>query len=175
MGSTRQAGMSLLEFTLVIVVISALSAVFLNWTAGLRVEVERAAVRQTLNNMRSALAIRFAELYIQGDDAAIAAWKGGNALSLIESLNRRGEAPDGAAAEPAGPGEWAYEDGVIVYRPSYPRALTGDPEAVGRWRVIVEGSSDEPRGLRLEAVQPLLADRTNREGDDRGSNDRAAD
>lgn len=154
----RQRGLSLLEFTLVVVIFSTLGAVFLSRLVSIQVEVERTAVRQTLNQMRTALAVRFAELHIAGDDETIAAWEGGNALSLIrEGIDRRG-AVGGEDAAPTGPGEWAYQDGTIVYRPAYPEALTGKAAAVGRWRVVVKGAPEEPRGLKLRSIDPLLGD-----------------
>lgn len=147
-----QRGLSLLEFTLVVMILGVLVAVAADRIAALRVEVERAAVQRAINGMQSALAVRFSELLVQGDYGRIAAWEGGNALRLIRAHRRR----DGEAGV-SGPGEWAYEGDEIVYRPAYPEALTGDPAAVGRWRVDLVGTAAEPRGLLLRPVQPLLA------------------
>ena len=165
------SGMSVLEFTLVVVIFSVLGVIFLNATAGLRVEIERAAVRQTLNQMRSALAVRFAELRIRGDDEAIAEWEGGDALSLLQDTKAQDNGVGDMAATVGGPGEWRYEDGVIIYRPSYPRELAGNPNAVGRWEVVVEGSRDEPRGLKLRTVDPLIGVEAGTQGDNRGYED----
>lgn len=187
----RQQGMSVLEFTLVVVLFSTFAAVLLNAIAGLRADVERAAVRQILNQMDSALAIRFSELYIRGDEAAIAAWEGANALALVrgdersepvtgdsalgQSVVGRDRKTDSAAARDqptensqshglGGPGEWSFEDGVIIYRPAFPEALAGRVEAVGRWEVVLCGDAENPRGLRLRTIEPLIGYGNNHTG-----------
>ncbi len=147
-----QRGLSLLEFTLVITIVGVLVAVAADRIAVLRVDIERAAVNRAVSGMQSALAVRFAELIARGERERIAEWEGGNALRLIRAHRRRDGEPG-----MSGPGEWSYENGQIVYRPAYPDALTGDPAAVGRWRVELVGPANEPRGLRLKPVQPLLA------------------
>jgi type II secretory pathway pseudopilin PulG len=160
-----QTGLSILEFTLVVLVISVLGAVLLSRITQLRVQVERAAIQQTLNQMRSALAVRFAELHIQGDEAAIREWAGGNALALLrEDIGTR-DIVTGEPDDLAGAGEWSFQDGTVTYRPLFPEALAGDPDAVGRWEVVLRGSPEEPRGFALRAVDPLIEDRgTTNEG-----------
>lgn len=146
-----QRGLSLLEFTLVVTIFSALVAVAADRIAALRVDVERAAIERAVTGMQSALAVRFSELLVRGRYERIAAWEGGNALRLIRAHRRRDDEPG-----VSGPGAWSYEDGDIVYRPAYPAALAGDPDAVGRWRVELIGRPSEPRGLRLRTIRPLL-------------------
>lgn len=153
-----QRGLSLLEFTLVVTIFSVLVAVTADRVVALRVDLERAAIQHTVNAIQSALAVRFAELVVRGEHDRIAAWEGGNALQLIRAHYRR----DGEPAA-SGPGEWSYEGGEIVYRPAYAEALTGDPEAVGRWRVELIGQADDSRGLRLHTIEPLPGGRTTEE------------
>ncbi len=152
-----QHGLSLLEFTLVVTILAVLVVVAFDRIAALRVDVERAAVQRAVNRMQAALAVRFSELLARGEHERLRAWDGGNALRLIRA-HRHGDGEPGIS----GPGEWAYADGEIVYRPAYPAALTGDPDAVGRWRVELVGNPDEPRGLMLQPVQPLLDADTDR-------------
>ncbi len=151
-GRFRQQGLSILEFTLVVALFSVLIVFAANRITELRVDLERAAVEHTLAGMRSALALEFAELLIQGRNARIDRWAGGNALRLLRMRNVL-EAEAGALP---GPGEWAYDEarGEIVYRPAYPQALTGNPDAIGRWRVVVVGGESRS-GLELAAVEPL--------------------
>ncbi len=151
-GTRHQRGLSILEFTLVVSIFSALIVFAANRITELRVDLERAAIEHTLAGMRSALALKSSELLIQGKHELIAEWAGGNPLELFE--HRR--ALESEAGGTPGPGEWSYdrEQGEIVYRPAYPAALTGDPDAIGRWRVVVPGE-EEPRGLELTIVQPL--------------------
>jgi hypothetical protein len=102
--------------------------------------------------MRSALALEFAELIVQGKKERIREWAGGNPLELFENRN----ALEAEAGADPGPGDWNYdrERGEVVYHPAYPNALTGNPDAVGRWRVNVRGDK-QPNGLELVTVQPL--------------------
>jgi hypothetical protein len=102
--------------------------------------------------MRSALALKYSELLVQGDQERIREWTGGNPFELFEQRSSLEREPGG---DP-GPGEWQYdrERGEVVYRPAYPAALTGDPDAIGRWRVVAPGK-EKPRGLELKTVQPL--------------------
>lgn len=158
MRTSGQRGLSLLEFTLVVTIFSVLVVVAADRIVALRVDLERAAVQHTVNAIRSALAVRFSEMVVQGEYDRIAEWDGGNALRLVHEHHRR----DGEPAA-SGPGKWSYEDGEIVYRPAYPEALTGDPAAIGRWRVELIGPAAEPRGLRLRAIEPLQAGRQNTE------------
>lgn len=147
-----QAGLSILEFTLVVSIFSALIVFAANRITELRVDLERAAIEHTLAGMRAALALKYSELLIQGKHERIAEWAGGNPLELFE---RRRALESETGGDP-GPGEWRYdrEEGEIIYRPAYPASLTGDPDAIGRWRVVAPGE-DKPRGLELMAVQPL--------------------
>lgn len=146
----RQHGLSLLEFTLVVALFSVLIVFAANRITELRVDLERAAVEHTLAGMRSALALEFSELLIQGRAERIDRWEGGNALRLLRMRN----VLDADAEGVPGPGEWAYDEarGEIVYRPAYPDALAGDPDAVGRWRVVVTGGESRS-GLELAAVE----------------------
>ena len=148
----HQRGLSILEFTLVVMIFSVLIVFAANRITALRVDLERAAVEHVLAGMRSALALEYAELLVQGRRERIAQWAGGNPLQLLE-FRRSFETE--AGADP-GPGDWSYdrERGEVVYRPAHPAALTGDPDAVGRWRVVAPGG-DEPSGLQLIAVRPL--------------------
>ncbi len=148
----HQRGLSILEFTLVVSIFSALIVFAANRITELRVDLERAAIEHTLAGMRSALALKYAELLVQGRHERIAEWAGGNPLDLFEHRRALESEPGGTP----GPGEWSYdrEDGEIVYRPAYPAALTGNPDAIGRWRVVAPGA-DKPRGLELTTVQPL--------------------
>jgi len=147
-----QRGLSILEFTLVVSIFSALIVFAANRVTELRVDLERAAVEHTLAGMRSALALEFAELIVQGKKERIREWAGGNPLELFDN---RSVLEAEAGADP-GPGDWHYDRarGEVVYRPAYPDALTGDADAVGRWRVTVLGE-EQPGGLELVAVQPL--------------------
>lgn len=147
-----QRGLSILEFTLVVAIVSVLLVYGASRITELRVDLERAAVEHTLAGIRSALALQFSELVAQGKTRQLEAWEGGNPLELFETRN----VFETEAGAPPGPGNWVYQRarGEVVYRPAYPAALTGDSDVVGRWRVAVRGGS-RPTGLELVAVEPL--------------------
>lgn len=150
----RQRGLSLLEFTLVVILFSVLVVLAVDRAIGVRVELEQAAVERTVTAMRGALALEFARLIVSGDHAAIHAWADGNALRLLEG---RGALGDRAVTDATdiGPGEWVWDaaHGEIVYRVAW--TATAGPRAVtGRWRVVVRGDNG-PAGLDLEMVESI--------------------
>jgi len=149
---SARSGLTVLEFTLTVLLISVLIVFVAKRVIALRVELERAAVEHTVSTMRSALSLRFAELVTHGKIDQVHTWAGQNALKLIKG---RSAVPT-SEPEELGPGTWSYEGdrGEIVYRPAYPEALTGDPDAVGRWRVEVSGDG-QPTGLRLKTIASL--------------------
>lgn len=157
----RQLGVTMLEFTLVVLLFSVLMVAALDRIAALRGNIEQAAVQQTVSAMRSALALHFSELIARGDRQRLAALEGGNALAILRQrttpVERAGDS--GGASDDdralAGPGQWQYRDGEVVYRPRHTDAFAGGEDAVGRWRVILLGDRHDPRGLDLKVVEPL--------------------
>ena len=152
----QQQGLTILELTLILLMIAVLIVVALERMIQLRVDIERAAVEHNVGAMRSALSLKFAELVADGRIDRLQQWAGGNALELV-----RGEPLAGGSDPEPGPGNWYYDAQAdeIVYAPAHPEALTGDPAAEGRWRVVVVGD-DAPAGLKLETVEPLLTSET---------------
>ncbi len=154
----NQTGLSLLEFTLVVIIVGVLLVVFLQRMVDLRVDIERTAVERTEAALRTALHIRLAELVVDDRRDEIAALEGSNALELLAAEPVLDGAvtdvdPD-ADATTIGPGDWSYDaaTGEIVYRPRYADALPGDdPE--GRWRVVARG--DNGTALELEVTRAI--------------------
>ncbi len=148
----QQGGLSILELTLTLLMIAVLIVLTLEGMIHLRVEIERAAVERNLGAMRSALTMKFAQLRMDGRVDRIRDLAGSNPMALMDSE----PGIPGSGADEVGPGEWSFdaEAGHIVYRPAHPEALTGDPDAVGRWRVRVVGDAS-PQGVRLVTVEPL--------------------
>lgn len=151
---TRQRGMSLLEFTLVVAVFLSVLVFAMTRIAEVRIGMERTAVQHTEAAMRTALAIRFAELYTQGRLDEAGEWEGANPLALIEGAATLPTRED-ADLTAAGPGRWYYDAaaGEVVYEVAYPEGVMGDA-ATGRWRVVVL-RNDRPRGLDLETVEAI--------------------
>lgn len=152
-----ERGLSLLEFTLIVIVVGVLMVFVMQRMAELRVHIERAAVERTVAAMRTALALQFARLVVDGRLEEAGAWAGGDALDLLEGGGILDEGLDGADADAIGPGHWHYDGatGELVYRIRYTDALPAG-QSEGRWRVVVEtNAAGAPQGLELEATEPI--------------------
>ena len=146
---SAQRGLSLLEFTLVTLIVSVLIVFAFQRVAELRTHMERAAVRQTVEAIRSALALRLAELVVQGRAQRALEYEGSNALDLLSP------GPVQAAARARDeklppPGSWYFESdtGLVAYRPRWSDAST--PTDVLRWRV--EAARAERDGAAVTAL-----------------------
>lgn len=153
----RQSGLSLLEFTLVVIVLGVLVVLAFQRIAALRVDMERALIRHTVAAMREALAIERVHRVLDPAAGSAAALVGGNALALLD--------PPPAGYDPraryadwrnAPPGTWFYDvqRGTVVYRLANPSAAPdGARSRVAAWRVIgrrpdVDHSSSTALDLR---------------------------
>ena len=152
----NQSGLSLLEFTLVVIIVGVLLVVFLQRMVDLRVDIERTAVERTEAALRTGLALEFADLVVKRRLDEAHDWAGGNALELLDTRPiLDDEDLEDAGVEDIGPGDWSYDaqTGEIVYRVQYSDAfIEAEPE--GRWRVVVV-NGDSPGGLDLETTQPI--------------------
>jgi len=149
-------GLSLLEFTLIVIIVGVLLVVGMQRMVELRVQIERAAVERTVRAMEAGLALEFADLAVNGELERARDWAGANALELLSGRDVFDYEQD---ANPAGigPGEWSYDEatGEVVYRVRYVEALTSD-DPLGRWRVvIIGGDGTGPRGLTLEQTRAI--------------------
>jgi len=132
----------------------------------LRINIERAAVERTVQAMQAGLALKFAELAVQGELDRAHEWAGGNPFELLvgQDLLEPGDIDDVRAIEAAdiGPGTWSYDEasGEVVYRVRYADALGGEASE-GRWRVVVIGTQNNennnatPGGLTLEQIRAI--------------------
>lgn len=151
----NQTGLSLLEFTLIVIVVGVLMVMLMQRLVDLRVDIERAAVERTESALRTGLALEFADLAVTNRLDEARDWAGANALQLLDTQPILDAELEGAGPEALGPGEWSYDTatGEIVYRVQYSDAfIEAAPE--GRWRVVVIGGGS-PRGLDLETTQPI--------------------
>lgn len=160
--------MSLLEFTLAVLIVVVLVVIAFERMSVLQADMERAAVRHTVAAMREALSLEFARLAARGELARVGDYTGANALELLEPppagyVGARG-------ADTPGRGAWFYDPGAgtVAYRARFPDALAGEPatgDDIFRWRVVPrrrdsdgDGRYDSRReavhGLALDAVAP---------------------
>lgn len=158
----RQGGLTLLEFTLFAIIMSALVAFGLQRIAAVRVYMERAAVEHNVARLREALALEFARLVVEGRLHELPEQAGTNPLARYEVVTGyTGERHLPPPAERK-PGQWYYDAAVgnVVYVPRHPEALAwpdGAPRIL-RWRVRpdwedVDGDGEYDR--RVDRVNGL--------------------
>jgi hypothetical protein len=161
-----QTGLTLLEFTLIVILVSILVVIGLQRMVDLRINIERAAVERTVQAMQAGLALKFAELAVQGELDRAHEWEGGNPFELLvgQEILEPADLANVREIEAAdiGPGTWSYDEasGEVVYRVRYADALGGAARE-GRWRVVVIGAHDHengtarPGGLTLEQIRAI--------------------
>jgi len=146
----RQRGLTLLEFTLIAIVVSALIGFALQRIAAVRVHMERTAVEYSVARMREALALEFAERVV---DNRLGALPDGPALNplahegVVENYAGTRELPPAARREP---GRWYYDTAIdnVVYVPRYPEAIEWpeDEPRLLRWRTVPRWSDTDGDG-----------------------------
>lgn len=158
LGPRRTAGLTLLEFTLIVIIVGLLMVFFLQRAVALRVAIEQAAVERTVAAMRTGLALRRSELIVKDRRAEIADLPGSNALDLLdpEQILDRELRDTAAGADAIGPGDWGYDadTGEIVYRVEY-NAAFDEHTPEGRWRIAPDGETVAPGAVRLETTKPI--------------------
>lgn len=164
----RQRGLTLLEFTLFTIIMAALIAFALQRIAAMRVYMERAAVEYSVARMRETLALRFAELVVQGRLQELPALAGINPLEeadFIENGSGVRRLPPAGEREH---GRWYFDAAIgnVVYVPRYPEALIW-PEGESRllrWRARldwedVDANGDFDRGIdRVHGMELVRLD-----------------
>jgi len=157
----RQRGLSLLEFTLVVIVISVLIVLAFERIAAVRSDMERVMIRHTVAAMREALALETVHRALDPSAGSTMELVGGNALELLDP------APSGYARgrrfsdwQAAPPGTWFYDlqRHLVVYRADNPTALPDEGSVeFAAWRVVAEAAGDSSgttRELELKQVRP---------------------
>lgn len=158
--------MSLLEFTLVVLLVAVLVVIGFERMAALQADMERASVRHTVAAMREALSLEFARLAARGELERVDGYTGGDALALL-SPPPAGYVGARDGGTPAA-GSWFHEPagGTVAYRARFPDAFAGEPAAAGdilRWRVVprrrdsggagrYDGGRSAVHGLALEPL-----------------------
>lgn len=164
----RQHGLTLLEFTLIAIMVSALVAFALQRIAVVRVYMERAAVEYSVARMQEALALRFAELVVENRLRTLPDPDSLNPLTreaVVENHAGTRELPRRAEREP---GQWYYDTAIdnVVYVPRFPEALRwpeGEPRLL-RWRTVprwndVNGDGTFQQGMdRVTALELVRQD-----------------
>lgn len=114
---TNQRGLTLLELAVVIVVISAVGLVALNYYYKLMVDVERTTMERDVSAMRTAIGLQIAAHYAGGRMAELAGWTGGNPMErLVEPPDNYRGVTDHIDSE-LKKGSWYFDKkrDVLVY------------------------------------------------------------
>ena len=165
-----ERGFSLLEFLIVIIIISVLLVAAVDRLLRLRYDAERAMVQSVIAAMRSGLYVEFAASAAGGQSARIDSAAGSNPML------RLAEKPDGYAGEFYGadpalfePGSWYFDkrDQAIVYLVRFPEQFVTSLGGPARVRLRVEPDYDDldrngrfdpgrdpVRGLKLVPLEP---------------------
>ncbi|ROR34201.1 prepilin-type cleavage/methylation domain-containing protein [Inmirania thermothiophila] len=166
----RARGFSLLELTLVVIVVVLLIRFAIDRLLPLRIEAERVAVAQVVGGLRSALGLEAARRVVSGGVQALAALDGGNPMLLLQQVPQ-GYVGEAERVDPAAlpPGAWAFEraSGILIYRVRFAEHFRGGgpgpPHIRFRVRLVYEdvdgdgrfaAGEDLPQGLDLVALEP---------------------
>jgi len=164
----HQRGLTLLEFTLIAMVVSALVAFGLQRIASVNVYMERAAVEYSVAKMRESLALEFAEMVVEGRLGQLPEGQDLNPLArevVVEDYAGARELPAASRREP---GRWYFDPEIenVVYVPRYPQALRwpeGEPRVL-RWRTVprwhdADGDGEFDRGTdRITSLELVRRD-----------------
>ncbi|KAB7622636.1 prepilin-type N-terminal cleavage/methylation domain-containing protein [Alkalilimnicola sp. S0819] len=114
-----QAGFTLLELVIVVVLVSVLIMFAVDRLAALRVEAERVAMERTLGSLRSAVGLDVAEHILEGRVARLPERAGDNPIGLLQEPPVNYAGAFLGAEPPVPPGSWYFDLGSreLVYLP----------------------------------------------------------
>ena len=150
----RSPGFSLVEFIVVLVVVSIISAILLDRVKFYQEQAEKTTMEATAAAIQAALHLRMAGYLASGEDPAVQRLARENPMDWVA---RRPENYAGAfdplAARALPDGTWYYDlsDRTLVYRVHYGRAF--EPDAQGRKEVRFRANVEYGR---LEASSNLM-------------------
>lgn len=112
--ASRQAGFSLFEFVVALIIISVLAAVLLNRLAYYQEMAEKAAMESTLRTIKTGLQIRLAELIVTNRQAEAARLESGDPFQWLDDKPPNYAGPYRA---PPDTGTWYFDAGErqLVY------------------------------------------------------------
>lgn len=156
-----EAGFTLLELAVVVVVIGILFLFSYQQYLDLLVDVEKASVEQTLGTLRSAVGLKVAKMLIDGEIDQLKKYAGTNPVHLLA------EVPKNYAGETANPhdydgrsGLWHFDktNGLLVYRVKNQKyffsEIDGFSQARFRLSVVYDDDSSKSfAGMRLQPIE----------------------
>lgn len=160
-GREGEAGFTLLELTVVVVIISILFLLAYQHYLDLLVDVEKASVEQTVGVLQSAVGMKVAQKIVTGKIEELKGYAGANPMDLLAELpqNYRGETSDPRSFEGL-KGIWYFDRaaGLLVYRvknlSAFYSEIDGFEQARFRLTVIYDaGNRHGFAGLSLRPVE----------------------
>lgn len=171
-GGAKQAnaGFSLLELVIVIVIISVLLVMAISRLLALQVDAERVTMESVAGILRSALGMKVADSIVNMKVADLPALEGSNPMDLLAETpkNYLGE-KEGMDPEKLDDGNWYFDkqDKVLVYLVRHKGFFTGElsnpPRARFALRLVYSDKNrngvfnpgvDAIEGMRLSPVEP---------------------
>ena len=164
------SGFSLLELTIVIVIISVLLVVAISRLLVLLVDAERVTMETTAGVLRSALGMKVAQHIVRQKVGGLRALEGSNPMDQLAQLppNYLGER-HGADPQALEDGNWYFDADsrqlvyLVRHKGYFSGGLADPPRAVFAVRLVYadlngngvyDAGVDEVEGLRLAAVKP---------------------
>lgn len=143
----RTSGFTLLELITVVALVVVLFAVSLENLLPLRGKAERASVRTTLGNLRSAASMELVDRVLGKGLESVAELDRANPFEFL-SVTPSSYAGTIDSAETLDRGQWGYHEslGYIIYRVRWPQYFEGGPENDARIRFRVELNYTDSNG-----------------------------
>ena len=164
-----QTGLSVVELSIVLVLIAVLAGVALNRIWAIQADAERVGIEYFVGSLRSAVGIKVATLMARDDQPGIAALADSNPMDLLSEAphNYRG-VQTGDAHAAVEDGEWYFDraNRTLVYRVRNAGIFRGGfgPPAEARFLLVPVyedrnrngrfDAGDVIRNVRLETVRP---------------------
>lgn len=164
-----QTGLSVVELSIVLVLIAVLAGVALNRIWAIQADAERVGLEYFVGSLRSAVGIKVATLMVRDDLPGIATLADSNPMDLLSEVpgNYRGVQTGGKSAMVEG-GEWYFDrsNRMLVYRVRNAQIFRGGfgPPAEARFLLVPVyedrnrngrfDAGDAIQSVRLETVRP---------------------
>jgi general secretion pathway protein G len=158
--NTGQGGFTLLEFALVLLLSSVLSAIAFNRFEFYREQAEIVAARQVVAALRTSLQVRTARLAANGRQEELRRLAAGNPIDLLDRkpVNYLGEytTPDPGQLGEAG---WVFDprDKSLVYLPKNSESFSFGTARLLRFKVEFVGNPDPSQQVGIERNNISLA------------------
>lgn len=158
--SNQQAGFSLLELTIVVILVVMLFLFVADRLLPLRGDAESAQVASVIGSLRSALGLEVASRIVEHGPQSVTDLQGSNPMALLQDwpenyLGERSAANNGEIPR----GAWYFDEtsGELHYRVRFPQYLAGEPDSPVelRWRVRLQFDDRDGDG-RFDAETETL-------------------